>query len=494
MRPQDSDSAQPQPTVSVPTRQDYSLVSSRGDHPGAARAHGEKHQEATANIARQQLGAIYANDPNSLMDVEAEPATITDHPQTRPQHAYKPSDDELAAALEQVQTEPQATSPTTPAQPEPTQSQPQPDPEPELPAPAAMNEPRRFSERTIQPASQPETTEPTPSQQPELTIDNPYERTHDDSQLHANSSQWQQYHSAWQQYYQQYFHQYYAAHIQSMSDKLEAAHQQQPAEPSEITPEQAMDDIRSRIRTNVRNRATKVRKSRHFVPVAAAIAVMLIVSLLQYNKVLFSNLQAYVMPGNVSPPSLIVETDPTAVVGPDPLLVIPKINVEVPVVWDAKPDQDSQMEAMKNGVAWFGIPGANSKPGQIGNTPIAGHSSNEFFDNGNYKFVFAPLHRLGEGDTIDIHYQGTLYTYVVTKKEVVAPTDVGALIYETDKPMLTLITCTPLGTALNRLLVTAEQVSPSPSQADEAPDAAESEAVQMPGTQPSVFERMFGAD
>ncbi|HEV7952320.1 MAG TPA: hypothetical protein VGO98_03010, partial [Candidatus Saccharimonadales bacterium] len=67
------------------------------------------------------------------------------------------------------------------------------------------------------------------------------------------------------------------------------------------------------------------------------------------------------------------------------------------------------------------------------------------------------------------------------------------LIYPTDKPVLTLITCTPLGTSLNRFLVTAEQVSPSPSAAAAAPEVgATSEPVAIPGNSPTLLERLFG--
>lgn len=59
---------------------------------------------------------------------------------------------------------------------------------------------------------------------------------------------------------------------------------------------------------------------------------------------------------------------------------------------------------------------------------------------------------------------------------------------------MTLITCTPLGTALNRLLVTAEQVSPSPSEAKPAPNApsANQQSATMPGNSPTFIERVFG--
>nr|HMM62465.1 sortase [Candidatus Saccharibacteria bacterium] len=79
------------------------------------------------------------------------------------------------------------------------------------------------------------------------------------------------------------------------------------------------------------------------------------------------------------------------------------------------------------------------------------------------------------------------------KKEVVKPTDVNKLVYKTDKPMLTLITCTPLGTSTNRLLVTAEQVSPDPSAATKAPaDSGEPAQATIPGNSPTFFERIFG--
>lgn len=155
------------------------------------------------------------------------------------------------------------------------------------------------------------------------------------------------------------------------------------------------------------------------------------------------------------------------------------------------------MDAMTRGVAYFGITGANSKPGQIGNTPIAGHSSNDIIDQGNYKFIFAQLDRLQKGDTIYANYQGTRYTYIVSRTEVVKPNEIGKLVYEATTPALTLITCTPVGTALNRLLVTAEQVSPSPGGASAAPTSSGTapgdSKTQMPGNSPTFFERLFGA-
>jgi sortase A len=291
----------------------------------------------------------------------------------------------------------------------------------------------------------------------------------------------------------QQVHQAYTEHATNLA-KGQRLNDLPPPDNESMSREEAMHDLRSQLLAKVKETAKKFRKSRHFVPIAAAVAVLLVFGFLQYNRVIIANVQAYVTPGDIDPQNIVVDPNASLKVGPEPLLIIPKINVNVPVVWDTQPDHDSQMKAMENGVAYFGIPGANSKPGQIGNTVISGHSSNDFIDSGSYKFVFALLDRLQEGDVFYVHYNGVRYTYTVKKTEIVKPTQVDALVYPTDKPVVTLITCTPLGTSLNRLLVTGEQVSPDPSAASAAPaDAGSSASSEMPGSSPTFFERLFGA-
>jgi sortase A len=266
-----------------------------------------------------------------------------------------------------------------------------------------------------------------------------------------------------------------------------------PDEVPTLSRDEAMYDLRSKLVGQIQSSAKKVRKSRHFVPLAAALCVVFLFLFLQYNRVLFANVQAYISPGSIDPANIIIDPSTDIAVSPDPKLIIPKINVDVPVNYDAKPDYDSQMKAMETGVAYFGIPGANSRPGQIGNTVISGHSSNDVIDQGDYKFIFARLDHLENGDTIFVNYEGKRYSYTVTRKEVVKPTQVDKLVYATDKPILTLITCTPLGTSLNRLLVTAEQVSPSPSSATAAPATTGSTgSTSIPGNSPTFVQRIFG--
>ena len=85
------------------------------------------------------------------------------------------------------------------------------------------------------------------------------------------------------------------------------------------------------------------------------------------------------------------------------------------------------------------------------------------------------------------------YTYKVVKKNVIEPTNVAALVIDTPKPMITLVTCTPLGTSRYRLLVTGEQISPEyDGKIDDStfvPSTDDSE--ELPANEPSFFERVW---
>lgn len=337
----------------------------------------------------------------------------------------------------------------------------------------------------------------------------PYHRTHDETHHGTLTHDWNQYHSAWQSYYQKYYERYYvgavsqahqtyqahAAKLQSEAAKSQSTPQTSPATDASVSEEEALYDLRSQLLDKVQHSAKKVRKSRHFIPMISAVCVLLVFAFLQYNSIIFSYAQAYVSPGNIDPQNIIVDPNTSLKVGPAPRLIIPKLNVDIKVDYGAKPDYDSQMAAMKTGVAYFGIPGANSRPGQLGNVPISGHSSNEFYDDGAAKFIFARLSQLKKGDTFYLNYKGTRYTYSVTHSKVVKPTEVTALQIGDNKPMVTLITCTPIGTAEKRLLVFAEQISPSPSTAKPAPgSSSQTEAVpELTGKSPTLLERAFGA-
>jgi sortase A len=365
--------------------------------------------------------------------------------------------------------------------------------------------------------SENQTEKPVDSQELLTPIEDidPYQKTHSEKP-NFQTNDWNKYHTAWQNYYQKYYEGYYSQHLEKLknSPKTNNSSQDQQLEskpriehsyfanqnrnqtkPDDtISTETEVFDIRQELISKVNSSAKKVRKSRHFIPLFSGIVVVLIFVFLQYNRLIISNVMAYVSPGNIDPQNIVVNPNAEVTVGPEPKLIIPKINVDVPVTYDIGNDYNSQMAAMTNGVAQFAIPGADSHPGQIGNTVIAGHSSNDLLDGGDYKFIFAQLDKLNIGDTIYANYNSKRYTYTVTKKEVVKPNEVSKLVYPTTKPILTLLTCTPVGTSLNRLLVTAEQVNPDPTKSSAAPVSNKSTTKSIPGNSPTLLERLFGSN
>lgn len=288
----------------------------------------------------------------------------------------------------------------------------------------------------------------------------------------TTNEEWKKYHSAWQDYYKNYYSDYYskAAQTYLATEKMK----------------------------NERAASGKLRKARNFrraIPAVIVILIILTGLFLQYNRLIFAPIMAYIVPDSGESNS-ITAVDPTVSqnVSPDPRLIIPKLNIDVPVAFSIHPDE--VMEAMNYGVAQFSIPGANALPGQIGNLVISGHSAGDIYSNNQYKFIFSGLERLVPGDLIYVNYESTRYTYQVTGDQTVEPTDVAALIYDTDKPVLTLITCTPLGTSRYRLLVSAEQISPSYNDATvaEDDDASAPTDAAMPANSPSFFESIFGGN
>ncbi len=337
---------------------------------------------------------------------------------------------------------------------------------------------------------------------------NPYKRTHGDGmQATDKSGAWNHYHNSWQNYYQEYYKRYYLHQLHQQKQTITASPAQsvhQPHQPDTFKPApdeepstqtEAATQLRSELLGKIKHQAGNVRRSTHFLPIVSALVVGLLFLFVQYNRLFVANVKAYVSPGSSISQNIIVDPTTSTKVGPEPRVVVPKINVDAPVVYGVGSlQEDPIQDALRSGVVHYPIPGANSVPGQVGNTVLLGHSSNDVFDNGQYKFVFLLLERLNEGDTFYIHYNGTRYTYSVTKKEVIDPTEVGKLVINTGKPMATLVTCVPPGTALKRLVVYADQISPDPTAASAAPQQAQN---TEPATIPdynakSFFERLFG--
>ena len=135
-------------------------------------------------------------------------------------------------------------------------------------------------------------------------------------------------------------------------------------------------------------------------------------------------------------------------------IIIKKLNMDVPIVWDSP--EDKFLDNLQYGVAHFK---GTAKPGEKGNIFIAGHSSSYWWQRGAYSAIFSIIDRLNQGDEVIITYQNKVYVYEVKEKFVVKPSQVEVM-KSTETPTLTLMTCTPIGTALNRLIIRANQIIP----------------------------------
>lgn len=191
----------------------------------------------------------------------------------------------------------------------------------------------------------------------------------------------------------------------------------------------------------------------------------------------------------VSDTPIIVDT--ASAVDSQPMVIIPKINVEIPVIYDVPDIQEHTIQdALEHGVVHYPT---TPDPGQMGNAVIFGHSSNNILNKGAYKFAFVLLNRLQDGDIFYLTKDGKRYAYKVYKKEVVKPTDVAVLGTQDKPATATLITCDPPGTSINRLIVVGEQISPDPA-TNGASTAAQNEGTPsvIPSNAPTLWQRITG--
>jgi sortase A len=156
-------------------------------------------------------------------------------------------------------------------------------------------------------------------------------------------------------------------------------------------------------------------------------------------------------------------------------LIVPKIGVDAPIIWTK--DVNNMLADLDNGVAHYP---STAKPGEQGNVALTGHSSNYWWSAGKYNTVFVLLDKLIPGDQAEIMKDGKKYIYTVTGSEIVPPTQVSVLD-PTPEPTLTLITCTPVGTNLNRLIVRAKQVEPKPKKIKKKPNQQPEPVQILPG-------------
>lgn len=173
-------------------------------------------------------------------------------------------------------------------------------------------------------------------------------------------------------------------------------------------------------------------------------------------------------------------------------VIIPKINVEIPVNYGITTTNENTIENfLEDGVIHYPT---TVEPGQYGNAAFFGHSSNNIFNPGKYKFAFVLLHTIVKGDTFYLTFNHTLYVYQVISRQIVNPNDVSVLnSVPGQSATATLITCDPPGTSLNRLVVVGKQISPSVSADTQSTVQATnySSPTYLPGNGPTLWSRFI---
>lgn len=138
-------------------------------------------------------------------------------------------------------------------------------------------------------------------------------------------------------------------------------------------------------------------------------------------------------------------------------IVIEKIGVNAPVVRDVVvTSETSYTKALRSGVAQAST---SSYPSTTpGNVYLFAHSSSNFWQLGQYATVFNLLRKLEVGDRIYVFYEQGRYIYDVISTAVYDGWNTYPLLRPVIEPILTLQTCDPPGTTINRLVVTAKLV------------------------------------
>ena len=300
----------------------------------------------------------------------------------------------------------------------------------------------------------------------------------------------EEYHRAWQEYYRKYYQYHFGQEIQ----KKDAEHKAEVK--NLLMHEDTIDEnarLMQRLRQQVRGKthasARKFRRSKHYIPIVVGLLVFLALVVIQYNRAFLAFVSAYITPVGNARGLEFLETDNAD--GPSRLM-IPKINVNVPIIFGCGMDQASQRRCMRQGIMHFAVSGANAVPGENGNFAVSGHSSNDAFGGGDFKFIFSQLPRMTDGDLAYVNYEGVRYTYVVREIIVVDPDDVQSLRIGDERPVMTLITCYPIGTARQRMLIFMDQIAPLPDTAvDGTETAPDDEETTMAGISPTLLERMW---
>lgn len=136
-------------------------------------------------------------------------------------------------------------------------------------------------------------------------------------------------------------------------------------------------------------------------------------------------------------------------------LVVPKIGINAKVFPHVDSDNPKEyLPLLARGVAHAR---GSALPNERGNVFIFAHSSDTPFNITQYNAVFYLIGKLKVGDEIIVYFQYSRYVFKVIDKKIVPPEMVDDALRNLEGKTLTLQTCHPPGTTINRLLVIAKE-------------------------------------
>lgn len=137
-------------------------------------------------------------------------------------------------------------------------------------------------------------------------------------------------------------------------------------------------------------------------------------------------------------------------------LVIPKINVNVPIVASEGESKKEILSSLEKGVGLY--PGS-VYPGENGRAVILGHSSRASWYKGEYALVFTLLSKLDPPDEFYVTTKEKKYVYQVFAHKTLTPDDTNTLLSGAPvESEIDLITCYPIGGASKRTVIQAKLI------------------------------------
>jgi sortase A len=272
-------------------------------------------------------------------------------------------------------------------------------------------------------------------------------------------------HQVWQEFYST--HQQQTQVTEPDQDKDQKAKNEKQPTARKAKAKHSDDRTVSDVKAELLNKVTargKAKRSHHLQSLLFGLSmgiITVIIFLFSFFNERF--IAPFITPARAVSSTPIIIDPSSGAVGPESKIIIPKINVEIPIDFDEPTiDEAAIQRALEKGVVHYPT---TPNPGEIGNGVIFGHSANNILNHGKYKFAFVLLKRLESGDTFYVQKAGKRYVYKVFDKKIVSPSEVSVLYpaYDDKPSTFTLITCDPPGTSLNRLVVVGEQISPDPA-------------------------------